>query len=76
MTAAARVLHGQARWAAVPAGLAVLVMLGYCGWALAVPAAVAAAAGRRPRKQPPSLTPAPQALANREDRGTFLSYGK
>jgi amino acid efflux transporter len=39
MAAAARVLRGQARWAALPAGVAVLVMLGYCGWALAVPAA-------------------------------------
>jgi amino acid efflux transporter len=41
MTAAARMLRGPARWAAVPATIAVLVMLGYCGWALAVPALVA-----------------------------------
>jgi amino acid efflux transporter len=47
MTAAARVLRGPARWAALPAAVAVLVMLGYCGWALAVPAAVAVAAFRR-----------------------------
>lgn len=46
MTAAGRVLRGRARWAALPAALAVLVMLGYCGWALAVPAAVAAVAWR------------------------------
>jgi len=49
MMAAVRVLRGRARWAALPAGIAVLVMLGYCGWALAIPAAVAAAAfWRRP----------------------------
>jgi amino acid efflux transporter len=47
MAAAARVLRGPARWAALPAGIFVLVMLGYCGWALAVPAAVAASAWRR-----------------------------
>jgi amino acid efflux transporter len=47
MIAAARVLRGQPRWAALPAAACVLVMLGYCGWVLAVPAAVAAAAFRR-----------------------------
>jgi amino acid efflux transporter len=47
MMAAARVLRGRARWAAPPAGICVLVMLGYCGWALAIPAAVAAVAFRR-----------------------------
>jgi len=50
MAAAGRVLRGPARWAAVPAAGAVLVMLGCCGWALAAPAAVAVAVlGRRPR---------------------------
>jgi amino acid efflux transporter len=44
MTSAARVLRGQARWAAPPAAACVLVMLGYCGWTLAVPVAVAVAA--------------------------------
>jgi amino acid efflux transporter len=54
MVAAARVLRGPARWAAVPAAGAVVVMLAYCGWALAVPAVIAAivlirrAAGRNP----------------------------
>ena len=47
MAAAARVLRGPARWAALPAGIFVLVMLGYCGWALVIPAAVAAAVTRR-----------------------------
>jgi len=54
MAAATRVLRGRPRWAALPAAACVLVMLGYCGWALAGPAAVAAAhvaraaaAGRR-----------------------------
>lgn len=57
MGTAARLLRGPARWAALPAGAAVLVMLGYCGWALAAPgivcavaavAALAAAARRGP----------------------------
>jgi len=43
MAAAVRVLHGRVRLAAVPAGLAVAVMLGFCGWALALPAAIALA---------------------------------
>jgi amino acid efflux transporter len=47
MAAAVRVLRGPVRVAAVPGGLAVAVMLGFCGWALAIPAAIAlAAAGR------------------------------
>jgi amino acid efflux transporter len=49
MAAAARVLRGRARLAALPAGLAVAVMLGFCGWALALPAAIALAAGRPDR---------------------------
>ncbi|MBO0819035.1 MAG: hypothetical protein J2P30_28185, partial [Actinobacteria bacterium] len=40
MVAAVRVVRGPARWAAVPATAAVVVMLGYCGWALAVPALI------------------------------------
>jgi amino acid efflux transporter len=49
MAAAARLLRGPARLAALPGALAVIVMLGFCGWALAIPAAVALAAGWRPR---------------------------
>jgi amino acid efflux transporter len=45
MVAAARVLRGAARLAALPAALAVAVMLAFCGWALAIPAAVALATG-------------------------------
>jgi amino acid efflux transporter len=48
MVAAVRVLRGPARWAAVPASAAVVVMLACCGWALALPAFVAAVVvGRR-----------------------------
>jgi amino acid efflux transporter len=43
MAAAMRVLRGRVRLAALPAGLAVAVMLGFCGWALALPAAIALA---------------------------------
>ena len=43
MAAAVRVLRGRVRLAALPAGLAVAVMLGFCGWALALPAAIALA---------------------------------
>jgi amino acid efflux transporter len=43
MAAAVRVLRGPVRLAAWPAGLAVTVMLGFCGWALALPAAIALA---------------------------------
>jgi amino acid efflux transporter len=54
MLAATRVLHGLARLAAVPATAATAVMLAYCGWALAVPAAIIAVVTvtgsiRRPR---------------------------
>ncbi|HSS91941.1 MAG TPA: amino acid permease [Streptosporangiaceae bacterium] len=49
MTAAARVLRGPVRLAALPAALAVTAMLGFCGWALAVPAAVALAVSWRAR---------------------------
>jgi amino acid efflux transporter len=48
MLAAVRVLRGPARLAAVPASVAVVVMLACCGWALALPAVVAVAVlGRR-----------------------------
>ncbi len=49
MIAAARVLRGPARLASLPAALAVTVMLGFCGWALAIPAAVALATSWRAR---------------------------
>ena len=48
MVSAVRVLPGPARWAAVPASAAVVVMLACCGWALALPALVAVAVVRRP----------------------------
>jgi amino acid efflux transporter len=47
MAAAARVLRGPVRLAALPAALAVIAMLGFCGWALAIPAAIALAVGWR-----------------------------
>ena len=43
MAAAVRVLRGRVRLAALPAGLAVTVMLGFCGWALALPLGIALA---------------------------------
>jgi amino acid efflux transporter len=49
MAAAARMLHGRARLAALPGALAVLVMLGFCGWALAIPVAVALTVAWRTR---------------------------
>jgi amino acid efflux transporter len=61
MVAAARVLPGPARLAALPAALAVIIVLGFCGWALTIPAAVALAAGWRPRaysRRRPSSRPA------------------
>ncbi|MBO0802720.1 MAG: amino acid permease [Nocardiopsaceae bacterium] len=42
MISALRLLRGPARWAALPAGIAAGIMLGYCGWALAAPVAVVA----------------------------------
>jgi amino acid efflux transporter len=47
MTATARMLRGPVRLAALPAAVAVTVMLGFSGRALVVPAAVALAAGWR-----------------------------
>jgi amino acid efflux transporter len=46
MTAALRVLRGPARLAAWPGALAVLAMLGFSGWALALPAVIALACCR------------------------------
>ena len=43
MAAAVRVLRGRVRLAALPAGLAVAVMLGFCGWALVLPLGIALA---------------------------------
>ncbi len=43
MIAAIVGLRGIARAAAIPAGLAVVVMLAYCGWLIAIPAIVALA---------------------------------
>jgi hypothetical protein len=68
-----RVLHGRVRAAAVPAALAVIVMLAYCGWALAVPAFIALAAGwrsgrRRRLELAASVTPPAQGAAHRECR--------
>ena len=42
MLAATRVLRGPARLVAIPATAATAAMLVYCGWALAVPAAIIA----------------------------------
>ena len=53
MAAATRVLHGPARAAALPGALAVLVMLGFCGWALAIPAAITLTVARRTRAARP-----------------------
>ena len=49
MAAATRVLRGPAGLAARPAALAVIAMLGFCGWALSVPAAIALAVSLRAR---------------------------
>jgi amino acid efflux transporter len=75
MTAAARVLCGPVRLAALPAALAVTAMLGFCGWALAVPAAVALAVSWRARTdsrrqlrnaRPAPAVPCPGSLRERE----------
>jgi amino acid efflux transporter len=49
MVAAARLLRGPVRLAAIPAALAVAVMLSLCGWALALPGSVILAILARPR---------------------------
>ena len=75
MAAAARVLRGPVRLAALPAALAVTAMLGFCGWALAVPAAVALAVSWRARAdsrhhhrnaRPASAVRCPGSLGERE----------
>jgi amino acid efflux transporter len=74
MAAAARLLRGPARLAALPGALAVAVMLGFCSWALAIPAAVALAAGRRPRaitgRRPRAITDGRPRAAARRGRGS------
>jgi amino acid efflux transporter len=57
MLAALRVLSGAARLAALPATIAVIVVLGFCGWALTVPIAIALAASLRLRHTRVSLWP-------------------
>jgi hypothetical protein len=62
------------RLAALPAALAVTAMLGFCGWALAVPAAVALAVSWRSRAgshqlrdaRPAPAVPCPGSLRERE----------
>jgi len=49
MVAAARVLRGGVRLAALPGALFVAIMLAFCGWVLAIPAAVALIVGWRAR---------------------------
>ena len=75
MAAAARALHGPARWAAVPATLAVIVMLAYCGWSLAIPAIVALAVIRhhtvRHDDGIPGARARPRGLATRSFRPSF-----
>jgi hypothetical protein len=51
MVAAARALRGPVRLAALPAALAVIIVLGFCGWALITPAAVTLTVGWRHRAQ-------------------------
>jgi amino acid efflux transporter len=58
MASAARVLRGPVRFAALPAALAVAAMLAFCGWALAIPAAVMLAVGWRTRAARPHPTSA------------------
>jgi len=58
MAAAVRLLRGKVRIAAIPAGLAVAAMLSFCGWAVALPVAVALtvlAARRGPQSAPARL---------------------
>ncbi|HEY7430508.1 MAG TPA: APC family permease [Streptosporangiaceae bacterium] len=66
MLAAIRLLRGRARYAAIPAAVAVAGMLAYCGWALALCALVALAAGwrgGRPRlARPAAVAPVAQPM--------------
>jgi amino acid efflux transporter len=74
MAAAARALRGPARLAALPAALVVAVVLGFCGWALAIPATVAlavvwqarAGASRRPGARPAAAPRCPASRGKRE----------
>jgi amino acid efflux transporter len=59
MTAAVRVLRGPVRLAALPALVAVAVMLGFCGWALALPVVVALAVSGRDWVRKPGQPPQP-----------------
>ncbi len=66
MTAAVRVLRGRIRLAAVPAALAVAVMLVFCGWALVLPVVVALVVTGRGLARP--LRPAALLLATHRPR--------
>jgi amino acid efflux transporter len=59
MIAALRVLRGAARLAAIPGALAVLIMLGFCTWALAIPVAVTLITARNPQTRPRQPAPSP-----------------
>jgi amino acid efflux transporter len=67
MAAAARVLRGWVRHAALPGAFFVAIMLAFCGWVLVIPAAIALTVGwraRRPRQlgcDNKSATPRPLA---------------
>jgi hypothetical protein len=73
MVAAARVMRGPVRLAALAAALAVVIVLGFCGWAVAVPAAVALVTSWRslPRAYPHGRRSSPSArnLRRPESRG-------
>ena len=67
MVGAIVVLRGAARAAAIPAALAVTVMLAYCGWLLTIPAAIAlvvvtASAGRGSRTRQRSAAAHPASI--------------
>jgi amino acid efflux transporter len=64
MTAALRVLRGAARLAAIPGALAVLIMLGFCTWALAIPVAVTLITARTPQTRPRRPAPCPNPTPN------------
>jgi amino acid efflux transporter len=75
MIAATRVLHGPPRTAAVPAALAVIVMLVYCGWTISIPAVIALAVTWHDRSQrsnpharPPAAMPAQLAPPRARER--------
>jgi amino acid efflux transporter len=75
MLAAARVLPDAVRLAALPAALAVIIVLGFCGWALTIPAAVALAAAWRSRgTHTAAASPAERAYAFTEPDLSPASY--